>query len=389
MISLHSITAENFLSLERVSVELRDLNVLVGPNAAGKTNLLRVIQFLGDAARLDLGPAIERHGGFSSLLFRGKQRAARRIRLGIEACVTRFASAAARDAYALTFWQSKNALQRREEFRFKRTKGRGRRITISGGKVEIVDDASTRQRELAAGSAGLSTLRRLGEKEGAPQVRELAKLFETFRVFEVDVNAARRPAPRGEHDHLLLPDASNLAAFLAWLAEDDEEVFQLLREDLCYIVPGLRDVHLVPVGGSARGVAIELEEAALEGRTALAAASFGTIRALALLAMLHDPNPPRLTCVEEIDHGLHPYALERIVERLRGATRRTQLIVATHSPALVNRLDPAELIVCERDVQTGASKIPAIDRDEIELLARGDELRLGELWFSGSLGGVL
>ncbi len=65
------------------------------------------------------------------------------------------------------------------------------------------------------------------------------------------------------------------------------------------------------------------------GTTPLASASFGTIRALALLAMLHDPDPPKLTCVEEVDHGLHPYALDRIVERLRDASTRTQVLAAT------------------------------------------------------------
>jgi predicted ATPase len=93
--------------------------------------------------------------------------------------------------------------------------------------------------------------------------------------------------------------------------------------------------------------------------------------------------------VEEIDHGLHPYALDRIVERLRSATRKTQLLLATHSPALVNRLEPEELIVCERDPSTGASRIPAIDPAEVKAVASKDDLGLGELWFSGTLGGVL
>ena len=109
-------------------------------------------------------------------------------------------------------------------------------------------------------------------------------------------------------------------------------------------------------------MAVLLAEAGLSEPTPLAYASFGTIRLLAVLALLHDPNPPLLTCVEELDHGLHPYAFDRIVERMRIASRRTQFLIATHSPALVNRLDPSELIVCERD-DAGAYRIPAIDAE--------------------------
>jgi predicted ATPase len=228
----------------------------------------------------------------------------------------------------------------------------------------------------------------MGDKLGATQWRELAAVFETFRVFEVDAAAARRPSPM-EDQPALAADAGNLASFLYWLSRAHQEVFELLVDDLRFIVPSVRALVFESVGGPTAAIKLALEEEHLRGATDLAYASFGTIRALALLAMLHDPNPPKLTCVEEIDHGLHPYALDRIVERLRSATRKTQLLLATHSPALVNRLEPEELIVCERDPSTGASRIPAIDPAEVKAVASKDDLGLGELWFSGTLGGVL
>jgi predicted ATPase len=119
-------------------------------------------------------------------------------------------------------------------------------------------------------------------------------------------------------------------------------------------------------------------------------ASFGTIRALAMLALLYDPHPPKLTCVEEIDHGFHPHLFDRLVELLREATARTQLLIATHSPALVNRLRPEELIVCERNPENGGVRIPAVEPEKITQMveATGGALGPGELWFSGSLGGV-
>jgi predicted ATPase len=121
-----------------------------------------------------------------------------------------------------------------------------------------------------------------------------------------------------------------------------------------------------------------LEEAGLRRATQLADASYGTVRLLGLLALLYDPYPPALTCIEEIDHGLHPQALELLVERLREASERSQFIIATHSPALADRLKPEELVVCER-LPDGSSAIPAISVTEVNAGPSSEGLPLGEL----------
>jgi predicted ATPase len=409
MRSLISLAASNFLSLGSVDVELQELTVLVGPNGAGKSNLLKVIQFLGDTARLDLVPAIGEHGGFERLLFRGVENKkpntkGPRITLGITGLITGNSSASAPDEYQLSVWPQRLTLRtggavtvvrRRENFVFKRTQGRGRRITVTGSKVELVMGKVEKQQakkelSLAESSSALSTLPRLKDA-GGEQINRLAELFTTFRVFEIDVAKARTPSRYvAERAPKLESDAANLAAFLRWLSLEHLEIFELLKEDLKVIVPSVADLEILQIGGSDdSSFFIQLVEKGLSGPTNLSEASFGTVRALALLAMLHDPSPPRLTCVEEIDHGLHPHALDRIVERMRSASRRTQLLVVTHSPALANRLEPHELVVCERDNATGSSVIPAISSDRVAAMATASGLLPGELWFSGVLGGAL
>jgi predicted ATPase len=393
---LRRISAENFLSFRKIDVPLKSLNVLVGPNGAGKTNLLSLIRFLGEIARTDLLPAIETFGGYGRLEFRGirpqRARLPRRIRITIEAQITKYATPNAPDEYNLHFRQlslrsgRRNLLKRDEHFSFKRFRGPGRRITVSGQRSYLqTADTSEKREEISIDqeSSGLATLRRLNLST-SDQVDELATLLETFRVFEVDVEALRRPIA-GAANSILRPSAANLSLFLEYLKGEHEEIFAQIEDDLRYIVPGMRKIHLERVGD---GVSIEFEEQALDGRTPLSAASFGTVRGLAILAMLHDPAPPRLSCIEEIDHGFHPYALDRIVERLRLASGRTQILVATHSPALVNRLAADELIVCERNLEDGSSRIPAIDSDLVGEMEEESNLPLGELWFSGTLGGV-
>jgi predicted ATPase len=390
------VEARNYGCLDHADVTLGPLSVLVGPNGSGKSTLLDTIQSLGDAARDDLGPAVERRGGFEALRFRRAEEAAN-LRLAIQAVVTKYASEKAPDKYELDMWgqtiEPGIVLTRYESFTFKRRAGAGRRLTIDGAEVVDHDEAGKRIRSrklLQKQSLALSTLPRLASEEGGEQVAQIADLFKRFRVFDVDVRAARAPAPTpGDHPVVLAQDASNLSAFLFQLSRD-KALFRDFIEDARAMIPGFKKLHFRWIGGAREALVAEIEESWLPGRTLLGAASFGTIRALAMLALLYDPEPPALTCVEEIDHGFHPHLFDRLVELMRQASERTQLLIATHSPALVNRLRPEEVIVCERNPETGGVRMPAIDPDTIAKMmeAAGGDIGPGELWFSGSLGGV-
>lgn len=117
---------------------------------------------------------------------------------------------------------ARNIIRRKEEFTFKRTKGRGRRITISGSQVRVTGQQM--RKLLKDESLGLSTLPRLTTQGGYKEVEALAGLLSSFRVFDVDVDAARLPSPLLSAEELelaedmnplaLAPDASNLSAFL-------------------------------------------------------------------------------------------------------------------------------------------------------------------------------
>jgi predicted ATPase len=392
---LQQVEAHNFASFADLTIRFSDLTVLVGPNGAGKSNLLKLFRFLGETARTDLAPAVSAYGGFEQILFRGKH-SDLKIRIALLARITKYASVAAPDEYSLEFWvpgwasRSKlYVIARTETFLFKRTKGKGRRITLSGTEVSVQQESGqvTRPVKVQASSSGLSILRRLSKELDAPQVDELAGLFETLRVFDVNVVAARQPFSISAANRLEA-DASNLASYLSYLHDKYPLLFERIVDDMRQVLPGLNDIQIQLVGGAVEGRIVLLHEQGISVPTPLALASYGTVRALALFTMLSDPAPPKLTCIEEIDHGLHPYALDRLVDRLRTAARDTQIIVATHSPALVNRLDPSELVVFERDPETGGTRSPNVPAETIKEMAAESAYGLGELWFSGVLGGV-
>ena len=396
--ALKKVELQNIFSFRSTEIEFSNLNVLVGPNGAGKSNLLKVIAFIGAIARSDLLPAIERFGGFDRLFF-GGDRKQQAVKVRFNVVITKYASETAPDVYELSFARRRQVsgvyvLSRNETLLFKRYAGRGRRITVKGGRLYIQQDGkkseeSSKFINIGSVSAGLATIRRLGEAYGAEQANDLANLFENFRVFEVDPRRATQPTLRSREGSILLPNASNLAAYLHNINQNRPDLFEAITEDLAAVAPSVRGMQVRAYGaGADEGFVVELKEGGLTENTPLSAASFGTIRALALFAMLHDPAPPRLTCVEEIDHGLHPHALDRVVDRLRTAARRTQIIAVTHSPALVNRLDPSELIVFERNSETGETEVPKFNPQNVREAGEEAGLGLGEMWFSGVIGGV-
>jgi predicted ATPase len=381
-----SLQVSGFRSLEDVDVPLGPMTVLVGPNGSGKTNVLNVLRFLATTVRFDLEAALERWGGYDRVL-RQSDPPARQVKIGVKGQITQHARPTSPDVYSLEVSLTRaSRIRRSETFEFKRYRGPGRKITVSGAKFHISGD-KTLTRSLASQDAtGLATLPRLGDDEGGEGIRTFAEFLSTIRVLEPNVEAARQPGR-------LVPasiseDASNLSSALLHLKEQAPDRFEDLQHDVRQILPGLERIHFQALAGSAQGVVVQLVETGLNRRVDLADASFGTVRGLAILAALHDPDPPPMTAIEEIDHGLHPYALDILIDRMRATSARTQLLLTTHSPTLVNRLTADELIVCHRDARSGASVIPALAKEEMKAALDSTDLGLGELWFAGAIEGI-
>jgi len=114
-------------------------------------------------------------------------------------------------------------------------------------------------------------------------------------------------------------------------------------------------------------------------------ASDGTLKLLAYLAVLYDPNPPQLIGIEEPENQLHPRLLLGLAEECRSAATRTQLMITTHSPFFVNGLRSKEVWVLYRDEHgyTQAQSVATM-RGIAEFVEHGAQL--GQLWMEGYFG---
>jgi predicted ATPase len=218
-----------------------------------------------------------------------------------------------------------------------------------------------------------------------PELTQLAETLADLRLyrdwtFGRSANV-RRPQQTDLPNDRLLPDASNLALVISRVKRDGAARRRLI-DGLKRIFEGVEDVEVGIEAGSAQ---LFLVEAA--GSMPATRLSDGTLRYLFLLTLLCDPNPPPLLVIEEPELGLHPDLLPSLAEMLVEASQRTQIIVTTHAPSLVDALtdQPESVVVCERR-DGGATYMERLEADHLAPWL--EKFRLGQLWISGEIGGT-
>ncbi|MFH0967905.1 MAG: AAA family ATPase, partial [Methanobacteriota archaeon] len=190
----------------------------------------------------------------------------------------------------------------------------------------------------------------------------------------------RSPQPTDMRNDRLEEDFSNFGMFL-------NRLFKAPKAKAA-VINGLRDfydtfsdIHFQIEGGTVQIFFTEQEYSIPCSRL-----SDGTLRYLCLLAILCDPNPPKLICIEEPELGLHPDVIPKLADLLIEASKRTQLIITTHSDILVDAMSefPESILVCEK--HSGQTEMVHLDLTELSRWL--EKYRLGELWMSGNIGGT-
>jgi predicted ATPase len=248
-----------------------------------------------------------------------------------------------------------------------------------------VDDTGSPKRSLRREELDpeRSVLAQRNDPEGYPEIAHVRAEYEGIRVYR-DINfgpksPTRQPQRTDLPTRALLEDGSNLGLILNRLrahAPQRRRLEELLRR--FYQPADGVDVRIE--GGTAQ---IYVSEGAwITPATRL---SDGTMRWLALLAILLDPAPPKVVCLDEPELGLHPDIVPALADLLVEASQRMQVIVTTHSDALVDAFSdrPECILVCEKE--QGATTLKRLEPSELKVWL--DRYSLGELWNSGQIGG--
>jgi predicted ATPase len=377
-----------FKSLREVGIEVRPVNLLIGPNAAGKSNFIHGLRFLSEALRHDVGTAVARLGGLKGATFWGDD--ASQFAVEIQYHVPDPSAPHSRSdmSYRLVIGEHEGqAAVLEEKLRLKVERDEPGRAKVwlkaARGRGEAVKDPERLVREpFDTGDPSLLALKALGFLGTYPRVRALRIFVESWQFLSVNLDAARMP----QHDartRSLTSDAANLANVLRTL--QGEPTFDSIVEDFHLLLDAMEGVALNVDRGK---VQLLIKERPFTDPVELLSASDGTVRLLALVTALHLIPEHGLLCIEEPEHGLHPLVFERLLDVIRQRCPddgSRQVIVTTHAPDLVDAARPQEVVVVDREPD-GGTQLRRLD--EAQLKQWLDDFRLGELWRMRQLGGV-
>ena len=387
-IAIRNITLKNLLSFgpEGLSLDLEPLNVLIGPNGSGKSNLLDCFEVL-KSAPVQLSAPIRNGGGIRNWIWERQ--------LGPTACVEATLENPRDDRrllrHRIEFREVDQAFRLMDErvenqqpdyghtepFFFYRFQD-GRPVLAVKGE----DNRRPLQRDDVSDDESVLSQRK--DPDLYPELAHLSSLYEGISLYREWIlgrrAALRQPQSTDVRPTPLTEDFSNLGMFLNSIRQDPKTKSSLISH-LRDAYEGLNDFELNFEGGS-------VQVFFTEGILAIPATrlSDGSMKFLCLLAILLNPRPPSLVCIEEPETGMHPDLLPKIADLMVEASGRCQLIVTTHSDILVDALsDQVEsVVVCEK--HGGCTSMNRLNGKDLTKWLK--EYSLGRLWTKGELGGV-
>ena len=381
---IQSLRVDNYRALRHVELDdLRAMTVLMGPNGSGKSTVFDVFNFLSECFQYGLRHAWDRRGRGRELKTRGTS----------GPIVFELKYKENQDAPKITYhlaidegakgpevveeWLQWRRGSTGKPFRFLEFR-RGIGQAVSGE----LPDAEEQRKETPLRSPDLIAVNTLGQLAEHPRVAALRDFITDWYVSYLSIDQTRSQPEAGPQERLS-KGGENLPNVIQYLKERHPERLEKIFEVLRQRIPRLQRVE-ADVMADGR-LLMQIKDAPFDQPILSKYASDGTLKMLAYLTVLYDPEPPRFIGIEEPENFLHPRLLPELAEECRAAAERSQLMVTTHSPFFLNAMRADEVRVLYRDEEgftraERASEIPGIP----EQIKAGGEL--GYLWMEGYLG---
>lgn len=389
------LTVAGFRSLRNIAWEPGDLNVLIGPNASGKSNLLRAIELLAVSAKGQLGKHVQKAGGMDPLVWDGQAEA---IELSVKTSPVEKNRIVERDSltYELSLGRiggtssyrvEKELLgnyykvekgERSDPFKMiHRTRQQAKVFDEQERALMAPEESVPEEESLLSLAAGPFTQNHL-----IPPMQVYLSSWAIYHDLHVNQDAPVRQAVVAKHEKRVDPDGQNLISVMHTLYTTDRE----FKKDINLAMKaafGDDFEELVFPPAADQRIQMRVRWKSLKREQTAADLSDGTLRFLFLLTVLASPSPATLVAIDEPETGLHPAMLPIVAEYAADAARRTQVILTTHSPQLLDAfkdVQPTTTVVKWRDGETVLEKLEGAKLER--WLA---EYTLGSLFKSGEL----
>jgi len=350
---------------EMHELEFRSLNVLIGANGAGKSNLISFFKLLNFGMTNSLKEYVGRAGYANSLLHFGSQQ-------------TKQISA------SLAFRMDGGT----NTYELKLSHAAEDSLIYTEEAVVWHQDGHPRPDRTVLGFGVEKTLLNDPQRQADPKVRVVRAVLAGARVYQFHDTSATAPLRSKceiDQNHQLFDHGGNLPAVLFYLKERHPATYEIIVDIVRQVAPFLEGFMLEPDKLNPRFIALRWREKGTPHELGVHQLSDGSLRFMALATLLNLPagDMPGILIIDEPELGLHPAAIQVLTGLLQAAATRSQVIVSTQSVTLINQMEAEDLIVVERE---GGQSV--FHRPEVGTLQDWlSDYALGELWEKNVIGG--
>ena len=384
------IQVRNFKSLRDIDLRLGPLSVLVGPNMAGKSNILDVFRFLyevffPEANAQGISYAFAQRGGVNEVLWKGGDD--KLITIALEGADQADPNTKYRYVLELIAGAGNFVTTQNESLKLLRPEKDIDLIVQGGGFLQLKNADGKDAGNM--GSSGISALQYAPPNWDGYRFYEWVRLW---RFYHLVPPIMKQPSLMSL-GQVLMPNGDNLSAWLMWLQAKSPEAFGRINEVLRDLFPEVSQVRTIPTPDGR--VHLATMEKGLKRPTNVWQASDGFLALTALLSLIYVPAElsGTLFCIEEPENHLHPRLLETLVGLLRQVRQEVldskgtlaQILITTQSPCLVDKFSLDEITWIEKKNGETKAYRPA-DKRHLKKLIEDKELGLGDLMFTGALG---
>ncbi len=375
---IEAIHVKNYRLLRDVQIkEMTPLTVLIGPNGSGKSTLFDVFAFLSECFAVGLPEAWARRGGMRELRSRGTSgpitfEVKYRERPNQPLITYHLEiNEDTRIPVVESEWLSWRRKQRGQPFRFLQYE-RGTGFAISG---EATDSDAVRT-EQPLTSSDLLAVNTLGQLKSHPRVAALRSFITGWYLSYLTTPGLRRVRDAGP-ERRLSATGENLANVLQHLQSTDPARLDSMFEKLAKRVPELQSVSAEEQRDGS--LLLQLKDRKFDEPILARFVSDGTMKLLAYLVVLDDPDPPPFIGIEEPENYVHPGLLRELAEELLSASVEAQFLVTTHAPQFLDALDPRQVRVLSRNASGFTTMMRAADVPGVKEYLYAGGL-LGDAW---------
>ena len=345
MAKQNRIQIKGFKSIKELNLELKDINILIGANGSGKSNLLSFFEMLKWLFDNDLDYYVKKSGGANRLLYFGRKQT-KEIELDLE-------------------YSNCNNINNHFNFAL---------LSDNLNNLTFTDKLCNISAELL---------------KKAVEGQNCFGDFNNLRVYhfqDTTLESAMMSNPNVHDNEYLKPDGSNLASFLYLLKRAFPEHYKHIVSVIQLVAPFFEDFRLKPFVENENYIRLEwIHKEQKEDYFDVSVLSDGTLRFICLVTLLLQPDEllPEIIIIDEPELGLHPYAINLLSGIIKSVSTKRQLIISTQSTDFINNFEPEDIIIV--DYEDNQSKFTRHKSQDLKEWL--EDYSLGDLWNKNILGG--